>query len=109
MNGVNRVNGFHFDYDSAFNDQIDSISNFDFLAFIDNWQRNFDRDFEPAASQFVCEAGLVGAFQQARTEHRVDLHRGIHNGACDFVDAIGMRPSRSSHVSCITDFPCVPL
>jgi hypothetical protein len=65
---VDRMHGLHrfdFDHNSVFDHQIDPVSNFEFLSLIYNWQRNFDCDFEPAASQLVCKAGLVGAFQES--------------------------------------------
>ena len=32
----------------------------------------------------MCEAELIGALEKARAEERVNLHRRVHDGACDF-------------------------
>jgi len=86
MNRMKGFDGFHFYHDSMRHDQIDAISDLKFVAFIDG-NGYFSRDFETAVSQFVRQAGLVGTFQRARAEKRMNLHRGIHNGAGDFVYA----------------------
>jgi len=68
INRVDGLDGFHFHYDSVFNDEIDAISDFELLPFIDHWLSYFSCNFETAASQFLRQAGLVGAFQKAGTE-----------------------------------------
>jgi len=68
VNGVDCFDRFHFYDHSAFDHQIDAVSNFEFLAFIDYRQSNFCRDLEISVSKFVCQAGLISAFQEARTE-----------------------------------------
>lgn len=65
MNWVNRVHSFDFDYDSAFNDQVDSVSDFEFLALIDNGQRDFCRYLETPASDLVSAAGLLSTLEKA--------------------------------------------
>jgi len=50
VDGMDALDGFHFDYDSVLNDQIDAIAYFQFLTLVDNRQWNFDGDFEPPTS-----------------------------------------------------------
>jgi len=109
MDRVERLDGFHFDNDSALHDQVDSVSDFQFLTLINNWQRNFIRHFESSASEFVYKAGLIGALEESRAEERVNLHCGIHDRACDLIYRQGRGASRGSHFYSIADFPCVPL
>ena len=109
MDGMDRVHGFDFDYDSAFYDEIDSVPDFEFLAFVDNRQRNLDCDFEPAASQFVCEAGLVGTFQQTGAQYGMNFHRGCDHFVCDFVYSKGRLVCSGSHEYCISQVLCVSL
>jgi hypothetical protein len=69
--------------------RFDSVSDFEFLALIDNGQRDFCCYLQTPASEFVSEAGLISAFQKTGTEDGMDLH-----GGCDH---------------CISQFLCVPL
>lgn len=64
MNRVECLDGFHFHHDSVFNDEVDAISDFELLTFIDHGLSYFSCDFETSAPQFLRQAGLVGAFQQ---------------------------------------------
>lgn len=86
VNRVEGLDGFHFHNDSMFYDQIDAVSDFEFMAFIDYGHRYFRYDLETAASQFVRQAGLVGTFQKTRAEGRMNRHRGIDYRTCYFVD-----------------------
>ena len=82
--------GFHFDDDSVFYHQVDSVSDFKLLALIDDREWNFGRYRETSTAQFVCEAGLIGALEKAGTKQRVNLHRRVNDGAGDVVDAVGV-------------------
>jgi hypothetical protein len=53
VEGVDAVNGFHFNHDSAFDHQVDSVSHLELMALIDYGHGPFSWDFETAASQFV--------------------------------------------------------
>src|SRR6266496_2544542 len=53
MNRVKGVDGFHFHYDSVFNDEVDAISDFELLTFVDHRLRYLGCDFKAAASQFL--------------------------------------------------------
>jgi hypothetical protein len=44
------LDGFHFNHDSAFHDQIDAISDFEFMALVDYGHGYFSGDFETAVS-----------------------------------------------------------
>jgi len=37
MDWVDGLYGFHLDDDPALNNEVDSVSNFQLLAFVDNW------------------------------------------------------------------------
>jgi len=56
MDWMNRVHGFDFNHHSAFHDQVDSISNFEFLTLINNRQRDFRRYGGSSASEFARQA-----------------------------------------------------
>ena len=100
-----RFDGFHFDNYPVFNDQINSISHFEFVAFINNRQGNFRSQIKASRAEFVCEAELVGTLEKAWSEKRVNLHRGVHYCACDLVYVEPMGACRACHIDCITDFP----
>jgi len=53
MDWVDRLHGFHFDYDSVFDHQIDSISDLELLAFVDDWQGHLGCHLDATSSQFV--------------------------------------------------------
>ena len=88
MDGMNHLHRLHFDDDPAFDDEINAIPNFEFLAFISHGKGKLSRDLKPAILQFMREAGLVSAFEEARPQQRVDFHRGIYNNPCDFVNTV---------------------
>lgn len=105
MDGVDCSDGFHFDYHSALDHKVDSISHFKFMAFINYRQRNFRRDLETSSPWFVRQAELIGAFEEAWAQEGVDFHSGIHDGAGDVVYARGTGAGGSSHEYYIADFP----
>ncbi len=109
VNRVERLDRFHFDNDAVFNHQIDAISDFEFLSFIDDRQRNFSRNVKTSSSEFVGEARLISALEKSRAEKRVDFSLRNYDGPCDVVNPIALGASRSSHASGISDFPCVSL
>jgi len=66
--------GFHFDDNSVFHEQIDAVSDFKFLSFVDDWQRNLGRNCDASAPQFMSEASLIGTFQKSRAQAGMDFH-----------------------------------
>jgi len=107
VNGMYGVCGFHFDDDSGFDKEIDSISELKFVALINNWQGHFCRDLESSTSQFVRKAALVGTFQEPWTEYGVNFHyRGYYEPG-DLVYCKGVM-CRTCHAYRISQFRCVP-
>ena len=109
MDWVNPFYGFHFDYDSAFDHHVDSVSDFEFLAVIDNWQRDLCCNGETSVSEFVGKARLVSAFKEAWAEDGMDSYGGCDHGACDLVDSKRRRVYGGRHKYCISQLLCVPL
>lgn len=56
----------------------------------------------------MCEAELIGALEKARAEERVNLHRRVHDGACDFVYMESKGARRSGHLLMHSRFPLCP-
>jgi len=59
--------GFHFHYDPVLYDQIHTISEFEFMAVIDNRKADLGCCFEASGSEFMGQTCLIGAFQKAGT------------------------------------------
>jgi hypothetical protein len=68
VDGMDCFYGFHFYNYSAFNNQIDPVSDFELLAFIHNRQRYFRSRYKPSVSEFVREAGLIRTLEESWTE-----------------------------------------
>jgi hypothetical protein len=98
MDGVEGIDGLHFHHDPVLDDQIHTISEFDLLSVVGHRQSDLCGDCESALSEFVYEAGLIGAFQKARTEQGMNFHRGVHNGAGDLIYVERMRTYERSHL-----------
>jgi hypothetical protein len=102
VNGMEGLGRFHFHYDSMFHDQIDAISDFEFVALIDDGQGYFSCDFETAASQFVRQAGLVCALKKTWPEDGVHLQGSIYDRTGYVVYVTGMGSCGRGHPYCIT-------
>jgi len=51
----------------------------------------------------MSEAGLIGALQQARPQHSVDMHCGRHNRASNLIDPNWLKEGISRcHNNCIS-------
>ena len=53
MDWVDCFHGFHFDYDSALDHQVDAVSDFEFAPFVDDRQGDLAGDVKATASEFV--------------------------------------------------------
>jgi hypothetical protein len=58
---------FHVHYDPVLYDQIHTISEFEFMAVIDNRKADLGCCFEASGPEFMGQTRLIGAFQKART------------------------------------------
>jgi hypothetical protein len=83
---MDRFDGFHFDNYPVFNDQINSISDFEFVAFINNRQGNFRSHAKASGTEFMCEAELIGTLEKTWPEERMNLHCRIDDCAGNCVD-----------------------
>jgi len=79
----------------VFNDQVDAISKFNLFPVEHYWQSNLTGYRESTLSQFMSQAGLIGALQQARSQHGMYVHRGRHNRPRNIVDPNGLEEGRS--------------
>jgi hypothetical protein len=109
MDWVNRLYGLHLDYYPAFYDEVDAVSDLEFLALIDNRQRDFCCYLETSASDLVSEAGLISAFQKTGAQNGMDFRGGCDHSACDLICSERGRVCSSSHDYHISQFLCVTL
>ncbi len=87
---VDRMDCFdrlHFYDYQIFYQQVDAITEFNLFTVEDHWQTDLAGNAETAFFQIVGETALICAFQQARPEHRMDVHGGGNDSAGDLVDA----------------------
>ena len=82
---MDRFYGFHFNHHSVFHDQINAVSDFEFLAFVNDRERNLRCDCEAQAPQFMRQAGLISALQEAGPEPGMDFHGSSDGCVCDLV------------------------
>jgi hypothetical protein len=76
---------FDLDDDQGFHEQVDSISEVEFLSFVNHGQTDLCVHVEASLAEFVGQAGVVGTLQQTRAKDGVHFHRGTDNGGGDFV------------------------
>lgn len=62
MDGQYVLNGFEFDYELIFHDDVEAMAQVDLDPVIEHWQCDLGLDFEAVLTEFVCQAGFVGAF-----------------------------------------------
>ena len=67
VDGMDGLNALHLDDDQAFYEQVDSIAQIEFLSFVNHGQTELRVYMEAAFAEFVGQAGVVGALQQAGT------------------------------------------
>ena len=65
--------GFDLDNDPISNEHVDAIALIEAQTSVTDWYRYLSTNRDSLLFQLVCEASLVNALQQARTERRVDL------------------------------------
>lgn len=103
MDGMDRLDAFHFYDNHVLDDQIDAVAKFDLLSVENHRQPDLAGHLKATLSDFMGETALVGAFQQARPEHRVDVHGRRNDCPRNLIDAKrSKRRSRSAHPNCIT-------
>ena len=85
---VDSVDGFHFNYHTALYEKVNSISNFQFLTFIDDRQRKFGQDFKASASEFLSQARLIRTLEETRAEDGMYLDGGRNDCAGNLISAI---------------------
>lgn len=76
---VNRMDCFHaldFDDNHVLNDQVDAVAKLNLFSIEHDRQSNLTRYRESAFSEFMSETRLIDTFQQPRSQHGVDVHRG---------------------------------
>jgi hypothetical protein len=76
----------HFDDNHILNDQVDAVSKLNLFPIEHHRQSNLTGYCESAFSQFMSETGLIRTFQQPRSQHGVDMHRGRYNRPRELVN-----------------------
>ena len=109
MHGMNCLNAFHCDDNGVFHDQVNPVSQFDFLSVIDYGQADLAGHIQPALSQFMLKAGLIGAFEESRAEQRMNMHGSGDNSACNLVDPEITNGNQRCHFKGISHCRCLPL
>ena len=106
---VNCFYRFHFDDYSVLDNEVQPISEFEFLIVVDHRQADLRGDFQTAFSKFVGKTRRVGALEEPGAEARMNFHRSINNCAGDTVYGKRRRARRGSHIDGIPQSPRVPL
>src|SRR5260370_7219928 len=97
MNGHDCVNGFDFDNDRLFEDEIDSIRRRDVDPCVANRQRDLAAKLQAASLEFMTDGLLVCAFEQSRTKRGVHCHPRADDAIADFV---------RTHLFALSSPPC---
>jgi hypothetical protein len=82
MDGLDALD---LDYDQVFYEQVDSIAQVEFLAFVNHGQTDLGVHVKTLFAELVGQAGVVGALQQTGSEDGMHLHRGTDDGGRDLV------------------------
>jgi hypothetical protein len=96
---MNRFNALHFDDYELFDDEVDPVPKLDSFSVENYRQPDLAGNYEPALSKFMSKTSLIGAFQQTRAEHGVNVHGGRHDSSRNLVDANRLEGWRRSNHS----------
>jgi hypothetical protein len=80
MNRQDRFNGFHFDNDLGFNQQVDPIAKIDVQSVVGDGQRLLTFEGNAHAGELMSETGVVHAFEQSRTKLPMHTVSSSQNG-----------------------------
>jgi len=98
MNRMDPFHALHFHDDQVLDDQIDPIPQFDLLSVEYNWQPDLTGHAEAAFSEFMGKTALISAFEQPRSEDRMNVHCGRHDRARNLIySKLSKRRNRSRH------------
>jgi len=81
----------------VFDEHVNPITDFQFLALVDHRQTNLGGDVKSALAEFVRQTRLVSTLQQPRAELGVDFLCGIDDGARNLVNAGRADDHRTCH------------
>src|SRR5262245_46016299 len=84
--GVQRqqfFNGFDFDDDAVFEQEVDSIAGVESYAAVHDRQTNLVLKLYAARHELMAETSAVRTFQQPGSERAVNLHRGFDDALRD--------------------------
>ena len=97
MDGQDRIDGFVFDDDAFIHAHVGAIPCVDEQPVITD--RNFDLFFglESSLFELIHHAALIGGFEQAGSEGRVDFDRRIDNLGCNVFDIMAHASSNGEH------------
>src|SRR5271170_775900 len=98
MNWMDRLDAFHFDDHQILDNEVYSVSQFDFFTVENHRQTDLAGDCKSAFSKLMGKTSLVGALQQSWTKDGVDVHGGRHHCSRELVNAnLLERWRRSNH------------
>jgi hypothetical protein len=99
MDGQYSLDAFEFQNQTVFDDEIDAIRRRQLNAVVNQGKRDLVLNVQPGSRQFVQEAGVVRAFEDAGAESRVDPDRCANHDPAGFV---GFQANRSFFVSFVS-------
>ena len=85
VNRRNCLNCFQFYYDAIVYNQIDSIPEIKFHAFVNERQRNFALNIKSGLAEFERQTRLICALQQTRPKIRMNSQSTANNSPADNV------------------------
>ena len=85
MDGVNCLDAFDLDDGQVFDQQVNSVSQIESLAFIHHGEADLRVHVEAAFAEFVGQARMIGTLQEAGAEDGMHFHRGADSGGGDLV------------------------
>ena len=93
MNGPNPDYCLEFHDYTTINEHVDPVTDVELHSSVLHWQHQLDFDSASAPAKFVCKACLIGTFQKAGTQRRVDFQGRIDDSSATVVN---VRCQRSS-------------
>jgi hypothetical protein len=87
MDRVDAIYALDLNNHQIFDEQINAITEFQFLSLVDHGQTNLSGHVKSSLAEFVRQASLVSTLQQPRAELGMDFHRRIDDGARNLVNA----------------------
>jgi len=95
VDGNEGLDTFDFDYDDIVDDQINAVSQVEFLSVVNQRQSDLALDFQTLFAKFVRQTGMICTLQESWAKDGMDLHRSADDAAGDLIH-------RNSHETAIS-------